>query len=113
MGFWERLEQWPVFRRVTIVYSPNPDDRSFIDGAQTQQNEGIEVSVGVLDATQSRAMFDVPMGKRGIQPVWLRIVNNSQSICRLQMVSIDLNYFSAYEAAAVNHYSFGKRLLGF
>src|SRR5262245_6949543 len=113
MGLWEWLETKPGFRRLTILHSPKPDDRSFVASALSEQKDGFEVSVAVLDAATVRRMFDVPMAKRGIQPVWVRIVNNSQSICRLHLVSIDPNYFSTYEAAALNHYSFGKRLLGF
>ena len=48
-----------------------------------------------------------------MQPVWLRINNNSESSCRLHVISIDPNYYSPHEAAAANHFSTGKRILGF
>src|SRR4051812_28807953 len=113
MGLWTRIERWPLVKRLTIVYSPSPDDRAFLDAAQTQQQEGVEVAIAVLDARQSRRFFGVPMSRRGIQPVWVRIVNRSDAPCRLHLVSIDPNYFSPYEAAALNHFRIAKRLIGF
>ena len=113
MGLWDRLERRPLFRRLTIVYSPAPHDRSFVDAAQSQEQDGVQVSVAVLDARQSRSYFGVPMDRRGIQPVWIRIVNRSDAACRLHLVSIDPDYYSPHEAAAANHYAFGKRLIGF
>jgi len=112
-NLWSKLERLPLASRLTIVYSPKPDDRAFVESAQTQQQDGLEVSVAVLDARQSRRYFGVPMARRGMQPVWVRIANHSDAPCRLHLVSIDPNYFSSYEAAAANHYAFGKRLLGF
>ena len=61
----------------------------------------------------SRKFFGVPMARRGIQPVWVHVVNRSDRPYRLQFVALDPNYFSPLEAAALNHYSGGKRLLGF
>jgi len=112
MGFWSALERFPFTRRLVVNYQPRPDPASLPGSAQRQQLESIEVSVAVLDARQSRSYFGVPMARRGVQPVWLRIVNHGSAHCRLHLVSIDPNYFSPYEAAAVNHYSFAKRLLG-
>ncbi len=113
MGFWGMLEKSSLTRKFIIVYSPRPDDKDVLEGAQSQQKDGLEVTAAVLDAKQSQHYFGVPMGKRGIQPIWIRIVNRSDSVCRLHLVSIDPNYYSPHEAAAVNHYSFARRLLGF
>jgi hypothetical protein len=102
-----------LLRYLTIRYTPQPDARDFVQRAQVQVKEGLEVSLAVLDAAESRKFFGVPMARRGIQPVWLRVVNHSDSLCRLHVVSIDQNYFSPHEAAAANHFSTGKRMLGF
>lgn len=101
-----------ILQGVTIPYAPLPDERPFMDRVQAQAKSGIEVSLAVPDAKESRRFFGVPILSRGIQPIWLRVSNGSQSLCRLHLMSIDQNYFSAHEAAAANHYSFGKRLLG-
>src|SRR5678815_91973 len=93
-------------------YSPNPGKRSFIDSALHAEQEGVSVSIAALDARQSQEVFGVPMARRGIQPIWLRIENRAATRCRVHVVSIDPNYFSPHEAAAANHYSSGRRLLG-
>ena len=84
-----------------------------MDRAQSQTQDGIEVTVAVLDANESRAFFGVPMARRGVQPVWLRIVNHGATPYRLSLVGIDPNYYSSYEAAGANHHSSGKGLLEF
>ena len=53
------------------------------------------------------------MARRGIQPVWVHVVNRSTRPYRLQFVALDPNHFSPLEAAALNRYSGGKRLLSY
>jgi len=84
-----------------------------LDAAVTQRRDDLEARVAVLDDAASRKFFGVPMARRGIQPVWVHIVNRSNRPYRLQFVALDPNHFSPLEAAALNHYSGGKRLLGF
>ena len=81
--------------------------------AQTQNVDGLEITVAALDARESHRFFGVPMGRRGIQPVWVRVVNRESNPYRLLLLSVDPNYYTPLEAAAVNHYSDLKRLLGF
>src|SRR5208283_4377708 len=102
-----------IFRWLLIPYAPCPDARGFLDAAVTQQRDNLEVRVAVLDDAESRKFFGVPMARRGIQPVWVHIVNRTNQPYRLQFVALDPNYFSPLEAAALNHYSGGKRLLEF
>ena len=102
-----------IFRWLLIPYSPCPDSRGFLDAAVTQQRDDLEVRVAVLDNAASRKFFGVPMARRGIQPVWVHVVNRTDRPYRLQFVALDPNHFSPLEAAALNHYSGGKRLLGF
>ena len=107
------MTQIPILRRLWISYDPRADDRAFVERAETQAQDGLEVAVAVLDGAESRRFFGVPMARRGMQPIWLRVTNNSRATYRLHVVSVDPNYFSPLEAAAVNHFSTGKRLLGF
>jgi hypothetical protein len=113
MGFWTAVERHPLGRQIIVNYSPKPHQRSFVDSAQHAEQENVTVSIAALDARQSREIFGVRMARRGIQPLWLRIENRAATRCRLHVVSIDPNYYSANEAAAANHYSAGKRLLSF
>ena len=93
-----------LVRWLVIPYSPCPAARKFMDTAVTQQRDDLEVRVAVLDNKASRKFFGVPMARRGIQPVWVHVVNRTGRPYRLQFVAIDPNHFSPLEAAAVNHY---------
>jgi len=103
-----------VLRRLfTTSYAPDAGLRTFLTRAQTQQCPLAEVTVAVLDAKESERFFGVNVARRGIQPVHLRIENRSKASIRLQLVSIDPNYYTPLEAAALNHYSITKRLSAF
>jgi hypothetical protein len=65
------------------------------------------------DAAESERLFGVPLARRGLQPVYLRIYNHSDKHLRLHLVSIDPNYYTPLEAAALNHFSMAKRLSAF
>ena len=67
--------------------APSPTARSFMDRRKAQSQDGVEVTVAVLDARESRAFFGVPMARRSIQPVWLRIVNHGATPYRLSLVA--------------------------
>src|SRR4051812_29531821 len=111
MGFWALMERFPLTRHMVVPYEPNPQERPFVDLAQRAEQEHITVAIAALDARQSRRFFGVPLARRGIQPVWLRIENRAATRCRVHVVSIDPNYYSPHEAAAANHVSAGRRLL--
>ena len=89
-----------LVRWLVIPYSPCPAARGFLDAAATQQRDGLDVRVAVLDDAASRKFFGVPMARRGIQPVWVHVVNRTSRPYRLQFVAIDPNHFSPLEAAA-------------
>lgn len=103
----------PVLRHLLVNYLPRPEERPFVARAETQEQRGLQVTLSVLDALESRRFFGTHLARRGVQPVWLRVENRSKSPYRLNVVSIDPNYYSPHEAAAVCHFSSGKRLLGF
>jgi hypothetical protein len=103
-----------ILRHLFITpYRPAPALRSFEDRAQTQENEKALVTVAVLDAVEATKLFGVPLARRGIQPVHLRIENRSDKLMRLLLVRIDPNYYTPLEAAAANHFSIIKRLSAF
>jgi hypothetical protein len=96
-----------------VGYQPRPDERSFLERVETQHDDDLIVRVGVLDQRESERFFGVPLARRGIQPVWLQITNRSARPYRLRLASLDPNYFSPLEAAFVNHFHIGRRILGF
>jgi len=102
-----------LWRLVTTPYLPVPTCDSFMPRAQTQDQPRAVVTVAVLTGREGREFFGVDMARQGIQPVFLRIVNRSPESLRLQMVSIDPNYFTPLEAAGVNHFSIVRRLSAF
>jgi hypothetical protein len=100
-------------RLFTVRYNPEPTFRSFLSRAKTQDGPVAEVTVAVADADESERLFGVPLARRGLQPVYLRVHNHSDKHLRLHLVSIDPNYYTPLEAAALNHFSISKRLSGF
>ena len=103
-----------VFLRIfTVPYTPEPTFRGFLTRAQTQECPAAEVTAAVLDKAESHRVFGVPLGRRGIQPVFLRIVNRGDMPLRLHLLAIDPSYYTPLEAAGVNHFSIAKRLSAF
>ncbi len=100
-------------RWLGVRYKPQPGERSFIKRAQAKQDEEVAVSASVPDDKESELFFGVPLSRRGIQPVWLRFTNNGEQSYRLDLGSVDPNYYSPLEAAFVNHFATGKRLAAF
>ncbi len=100
-------------RLFTVRYDPEPTFRSFLSRAKTQDGPVAEVTTAVADAEESERLFGVPLARRGLQPVYLRVHNHSDKHLRLHLVSIDPNYYTPLEAAALNHFSISKRLSGF
>jgi len=100
-----------LLKRVfTIVYTPQPDFRAFLERSQTQQTPLAEVTAAVLSAKESQQLFGVPLARRSIQPVFLRITNRHTTPLRLYVLDIDPHYYTPLEAAGINHFSALKRL---
>ncbi len=86
-------------RLFTVRYNPEPTFRSFLS-RKTQDGPVAEVTTAVADADESERLFGVPLARRGLQPVYLRVHNHSDKHLRLHLVSIDPNYYTPLEAAA-------------
>jgi hypothetical protein len=67
--------------------------------AQTQEENGIEVTAAVPSAKESKELFGMPLYKKGIQPVWLRISNKTDSRVNFLPVGLDPKYFTPLEVA--------------
>jgi len=65
--------------------------------------------VAVLTAGESMQFFGVLLESKGIQPVWLRVDNRNDYVVYIVPRSADPNYYSAYEAAYVNHRPFSRQ----
>jgi hypothetical protein len=91
-------------------FNPTPIDQiPFKERVHTQERDGIRVSVAVLSRDEARLAFGVNLEKRGIQPVWIEVENNTNLPRRFMLTGLDPNYFSAHEAAYMNHYFWGGK----
>ena len=73
-------------RVFAIVYAPQPGLRTFLTRGQTQESPLAQVTVAVLSAQESQRLFGVPLARRSIQPVFLRIVNRSDNAAVRRLV---------------------------
>lgn len=95
-----------------LDYEPHPEQAPHIERARIQENDYAQVSVAVLTPAECKVVFGVPLANRGIQAVWVRVVNRSPAGARLLMTKIAPDYFTAREAAGVCQFSIFKRLVG-
>jgi hypothetical protein len=75
---------------------------NYLERAQTQEKEGIRVTAAVPSAEESKELFNKPLYRRGIQPVWLEIENNRGEEVSFLPVGLDPAYFSPLEAANID-----------
>lgn len=100
-------------RCAITAYRPEESFTGFMERAVTLEDPRARVTVAVLAPAESRRLFGVDVGRRGVQPVFLRIENRAATALRLQAVTIDPRYFTPLEAAGVNHFSITRRLSAF
>jgi hypothetical protein len=100
-------------RWLGIPYSPRSEERSYLDRVEVRQDDSLVVRAAVLSNWESERFFGVPMARRGIQPLWLEITNKGGEFFRLRLASLDPNYFPPLEAALINHFRIGRRLMAF
>ena len=77
--------------------------------AIAQQQGAIEVRASVPSRDEAEKIFGIPIYKRGIQPVWLEITNNSAGRARFVLISVDKEYFSPLEVAYMHKKHFSKQ----
>ncbi len=65
----------------------------------TQTQGGVQVSAAAMSREESKRVFGVPLGKKGIQPVWLEIRNSEQIPYLFFQRSVSDLYFSPDEVA--------------
>lgn len=87
-----------------IRYRPQPEDRaSFMERVQTQSDGGVTATLSVLSDKEAKRIFGVNLAKRGVQPVWIDIENQSRSPYVFIPRNMDPNYYSSEEAAYMAH----------
>jgi len=87
---------------VTGCAGPAPESGAgYRDRMRSRSDSGVNVSVSVLSATESEALYGVPLAKRGMQPVWVEIGNETDRPFWLMYVGLDPSFFPSSEAADV------------
>ncbi len=95
-----------------VRYRPHTSERSsFMERAQTQTRDDLTITLTVLSNKEAKKFFGTSLSKRGIQPLWLEIENQSESTYFLIPRNMDPNYYSSEEAAYMAHYRQGKQFL--
>jgi hypothetical protein len=107
------LTRFRAFRWLGVPYTPRPEERPFLARAEVREDDDLVVRVAVLDDRESDRFFGVPLARHGIQPLWLDVQNRGNNHYRLRLASLDPNYYPPLEAAFVNHFRIGRRLLEF
>lgn len=67
--------------------------------AETRAEDGVRVWTTVLSADESAAVYGVPLAKKSIQPVWVKVENHENRAYYLLSPGIDPNFFPASEAS--------------
>lgn len=91
-------------------FNPRPiDEVPFKVRAQTQSQNNVRVTAAVLSAEETKAVFDLDLYKKGIQPIWIEIENNDEKRVWFAPVGVDREYFSPLEVAYMHHRAFSKK----
>ena len=94
----------------TAPYRYEPlDNFEVTQRAITKLQGQIQVSASVPSNEEAEQILGFPIYKRGIQPVWLEITNNSPNRARFVHVSVDRVYFSPLEVAYMHKKYFSKQ----
>jgi hypothetical protein len=86
------------------IKPPQPlDEIPFMERSQTQERDGLRITVAALSEDEARSAFGVNLKKKRIQPVWIDIENSTDQQLHLMLSSVDPRYYSAMEAAYLFH----------
>ncbi len=81
-------------------FNPTPiDEVGFVDRAKSVTKDDITVTIAVLSAEETKAVFDTKLYKKKIQPIWVEITNGTDELLNFLPRSVDANYHSALEVA--------------
>ena len=86
------------------TFTPLPlNERPFRERATVHTQNGVCVLAAVLSAEETESVFGLSLYKKGIQPVWLEIENNTRRRMWFAPLSVDRDYFSPLEVAFLCH----------
>jgi len=81
-------------------FTPMPErGAGFMERTQTQGQGEVTVTVAVPSAEEAAAIFGIPLERREIQPVWVRVENRDDAEYVFLPADMDPDYFSPQEVA--------------
>ncbi len=93
----------------TVTQKTRPiHDIPFMERAQSKVDGDVRVTVAVLSAEESFHLFGVPLARKDIQAVWIRVQNTDSIPYWLMSAGLDPDYFSPLEAAYTFHGTIGS-----
>ncbi len=69
----------------------------------TQTKANVRVTAAVLSAEESEEAFGLPLYERGIQPIWLKVENQTDESVWFLPTSVDRDYLPPLEVAYMHH----------
>jgi hypothetical protein len=91
-------------------YSPTPlEEIPFQDRVQTETKGDVTVSVAVLTDDEARALYDVKLYKKKMQPVWVKVENRRREVIAFLPRSVDRDYVSPLEGAYRSRWTWNKK----
>jgi hypothetical protein len=100
-------------RWLTIDYQPHPEERPFVERANTLVERGVEATVAVTSDRETERIFGVRLARHGLQAVWLEVANGTEEPLWLDRLKLDPDYYTPLEAAHLAHFAMGRRLMVF
>jgi hypothetical protein len=100
----KRALNWPVLLLALLAGTPPIAQTSdappgYLTRESSRTDQDVQVSVAVLSDRESEALYGVPLAKRSIQPVWVKVENRGDRAYWLLSPGLDPNFFPASEAA--------------
>lgn len=83
----------------TEVSSPDLVEGDYMARVRSQSQGGVTVRAAVPSASESEALFGMKLYRRGVQPVWLEITNETPDVVSFLPVGLDPAYFTPIETA--------------
>ncbi len=78
------------------------EEVGFLERAQSEEDQGIRVTVAVPSRAETRDLFGLSLWARGIQPVWIEIENRRMGHVSFLPVGLDPEYFTPMETSTID-----------
>jgi hypothetical protein len=88
-------------------FAPQPvEGAAFLSRRETQEQDGVRLSVVALSDEESRRHLGVDLAKEGVQPVWFEVQNGTGDVAWFLPIGTDPAYFAPFEVAWMFHRPF-------